>query len=367
MKKKIITIVLALALVMTSGVTVSATAGSSVDTEQVQAEKTAEIVEDVVGTKNVVSSMKETSDEYIAKTGEDEITIPKDGDEKAKIVSDDSIIAMGLPDIVEGSIGVVTDDGAVVYEGKYNTSLSVQALYERKDGVIFTGTRASIIIESANSPKSYSFDYYLPKGARLIKAEDYYNKIARYAEKTVANRQLEHGSVFVVDENDNIIAVIEPAWAEDANGNSVETSYGIMGNTLIQYVEFDKNAVFPIVADPSTRPDRYIYDDLTKAEDKIIYKNYAGLSDDSFWDGLSTLTSIVAGFLKDPAFGTAWTVSVFMSNRYYSNNKTLWGKMYNGFDSEKYKYLRIKTTYRWHPGHQSYYQYGDLSYKYIKK
>ncbi|XRG78987.1 hypothetical protein V5E38_01290 [Rossellomorea sp. GAMAL-10_SWC] len=50
---------------------------------------------------------------------------------------------------------------------------------------------------------------------------------------------------------DNIIqSVFSPAWAKDANGNSVPTKYTVDGNTLIQTVEFNENSVFPIIADP---------------------------------------------------------------------------------------------------------------------
>lgn len=60
-----------------------------------------------------------------------------------------------------------------------------------------------------------------------------------------------------IDEEDGeetveVMGVIAPAWAKDANGNSVNTSYIINGNTLTQSVEFDENSAFPIVADPTT-------------------------------------------------------------------------------------------------------------------
>lgn len=70
------------------------------------------------------------------------------------------------------------------------------------------------------------------------------------------------GYINIIDE-DNIITdengenaepeklgIIEPAWAEDANGKSVNTHYGIDGNTLTQIVEFDEENTFPVVADP---------------------------------------------------------------------------------------------------------------------
>lgn len=51
--------------------------------------------------------------------------------------------------------------------------------------------------------------------------------------------------------------MIEPAWAVDANGDSVETSYSVDGSQLTQHIN-GNGAAYPIVADPYLR---YIYND----------------------------------------------------------------------------------------------------------
>lgn len=48
-----------------------------------------------------------------------------------------------------------------------------------------------------------------------------------------------------------IVSLIEPAWARDARGASVETRYRIDGSTLVQVVDH-RGAAYPVVADPKT-------------------------------------------------------------------------------------------------------------------
>ncbi|MFC9467274.1 hypothetical protein [Streptomyces coelicoflavus] len=40
-------------------------------------------------------------------------------------------------------------------------------------------------------------------------------------------------------------------WAKDAAGNDVPTAYKVVGDKLVQHVDFDANSAFPIVIDPS--------------------------------------------------------------------------------------------------------------------
>jgi hypothetical protein len=65
-------------------------------------------------------------------------------------------------------------------------------------------------------------------------------------------RPLDDGYVGVFDaETGEPVALIEPAWAKDANGAAVPTRYEIDGSTLTQVVDVDQNTAFPVVADPS--------------------------------------------------------------------------------------------------------------------
>ncbi|WFR67507.1 hypothetical protein P9139_02870 [Curtobacterium flaccumfaciens] len=50
---------------------------------------------------------------------------------------------------------------------------------------------------------------------------------------------------------DDIVGALDPAWALDANGASLETTYRWDGSTLIQDVQVPADATFPVVADPA--------------------------------------------------------------------------------------------------------------------
>ncbi len=76
-------------------------------------------------------------------------------------------------------------------------------------------------------------------------------------------QKMQKKDIYIVDKNNmyidtetgkellDIVAVIEPAWAKDANGKKIETSYKVNGNVLIQTVYFNDDSVFPVVADPT--------------------------------------------------------------------------------------------------------------------
>ncbi|WIE61421.1 hypothetical protein DEI97_017010 [Curtobacterium sp. MCLR17_032] len=50
---------------------------------------------------------------------------------------------------------------------------------------------------------------------------------------------------------DDIVGALDPAWAVDADGTSLETGYRWDGSTLVQDVQVPDDAAFPVVADPA--------------------------------------------------------------------------------------------------------------------
>lgn len=81
-----------------------------------------------------------------------------------------------------------------------------------------------------NAEDAAVFDVDLPPGAHLTKMGD---------------------SVLIAGK-DQLLGAIDAPWAIDAKGKSLETSYLIKGNRLIQEVD-TAAAAFPVVADPSFR------------------------------------------------------------------------------------------------------------------
>ena len=92
------------------------------------------------------------------------------------------------------------------------------------------GVQTLIEIPSASAPTEYQFPISLPTGFRLEMQAD--------------------GSVFVIDNDDVPVALVDVPWARDADGNSVKTAFRIVGSTIYQTVDTSEVTAFPVVADP---------------------------------------------------------------------------------------------------------------------
>ena len=87
-----------------------------------------------------------------------------------------------------------------------------------------------VIIKDASAPTEFGFD-------------------VTFADQDVTLEQLEDGVVSVTSETGEVLNYFLPAWALDANGVPVETSYSVEGTTLVQHVAHE-GAAYPVVADP---------------------------------------------------------------------------------------------------------------------
>lgn len=117
-------------------------------------------------------------------------------------------------------------DGARVFDGSGSDNLVlVQPVAD--------GARAMIQISGSDAPSTYRFP--IAGATRLALESD--------------------GSVDVYDGSSEDVdvpaATIAPAWAKDASGNDVATSYAIDAATLVQSVAFDDATAFPVTADPT--------------------------------------------------------------------------------------------------------------------
>lgn len=271
MKRKVICIITVVMLL--SGTTFSYAelkANASDENTQVaeeleNASDVADYVERIVGTDNLNDNLEEGNDCYQTNEGVD-VKIPKYGDDEIAIETLESEILMGLPDEVKDGEGVLTDSGTIVYlSGSEDASVSVQVLSEEQYGETFDAVRTMVIIENPNAPKEYSFDFTLEDGYTLIQDYDYEDEYDEW----------DCGAVYIVNENNEVISTIDPAWAIDANGNDVDTYYEIKGNTLMQIVSFDKKTAFPIIADPTAHPTKYTHYYTNYYElKKVVGKGY---------------------------------------------------------------------------------------------
>ena len=197
-------------------------------------------IEKITGTSEINADIYEIEEDKIIVDGTDAIIeIPYDADEELTIDDgEDRKVSMNLPAEVMDTEGILSDDGTVLYNCDESLSIGVQAIKEESD-IASEGVRTLINIENNSAPKEYSFEYDLNEGERLVSS------------KELLGDDYDTGEVFVVDAKNNILNIIDAPWAEDANGNNIETYYKIDGQTLTQVIEFNEDTAFLVVADPS--------------------------------------------------------------------------------------------------------------------
>lgn len=155
-----------------------------------------------------------------------DVTVPTDPSDPITLESrSGTSISIDLPFANAASDATVVADGVVAYD---NNNGSTTAPVVKDDGSV----QLTTIIDSAAAPTTYAYPVGVPAGGSLV-------------------LDPKDGIVSVLDADGSWIAGIAPAWAKDANGVSLETSYSISGNTLVQTVATGGDGVaFPVVADP---------------------------------------------------------------------------------------------------------------------
>ncbi|MET9498147.1 DNRLRE domain-containing protein [Streptomyces sp. NPDC006552] len=181
-----------------------------------------------------VTAATSSDDTYasIAATEENTVRVPWDGQNKPVDVENEQMpTKLTVPGATSKGTRV---GGNVVYTSSGAVDTVVQPTV---DG----GSRTLTIIKNGSAPHDYETGYTIPAGMKAVVHE-------------------EDGSVSLYSEGDEDTSKAptkEPAgffeapWAKDANGKDVPTSYKVVGNKLVQHVEFDSNSAFPIVIDPS--------------------------------------------------------------------------------------------------------------------
>lgn len=128
----------------------------------------------------------------------------------------------------KGSKATKEKKGVVGYESKDNFTNIVEPTKE--------GVRLLTVIENKNAPERYEYKLDIKGG--YVLAESF----GENGKKGIA--------VLKADQSD-LIAMIDTAWAKDANGKDIETYYEIKGNTIVQIVKHKvKGTVYPVSADP---------------------------------------------------------------------------------------------------------------------
>lgn len=142
----------------------------------------------------------------------------------------DPVLEIPLPDAVDLDAGVESSDGVMVFAGRGDSpDVTVE--------VLPSGARITTVINSHTADRS--FEYALPNGVTAELRSD--GRIELTEQVEVDNGKAE---IF------KIVGYVEPAWAIDAAGRDVPTSYETEDGVLTQHVQTDSATTYPVVADP---------------------------------------------------------------------------------------------------------------------
>ncbi|QNA75380.1 hypothetical protein C8250_028945 [Streptomyces sp. So13.3] len=153
------------------------------------------------------------------------LDIPKDAADPVSIgIGNGPKVSIELPNTESAGPARTVAPGTVVYPSTGGAANAVQAT---EDG----GVRMMTVIDSASAPTDYAYKMSVPGGSHVEITAD--------------------GAAAVLDQDGQLITAVDPAWAKDANGTAVKTSFSTDGTTLTQHVDHAVPGVaYPVVADP---------------------------------------------------------------------------------------------------------------------
>lgn len=141
-------------------------------------------------------------------------------------------LAIGLPTEIPAAVPTLASDGTIVYlGGAGSANLTIEPL---ADGVRL----ATVLTDDSQSTR---YTYAMDDNVHPEPQAD-----GSIALRWIEEIEAEEGTVSV----EAVIGSFSPAWAIDAHGNEVETSYEIDDNRITQLIEPDADTTYPIVADP---------------------------------------------------------------------------------------------------------------------
>ena len=145
-----------------------------------------------------------------------------------------------------------------------------------------------------SAPTSYSYKLTLPTGYKLV---------SRDVGPLKGSIALTTASGSTPIDQTNTIGFINPAWAVDANGKAVPTSYSVSGLTVTQTVNTASVKAWPVVADPTVSFGWVVYIHFFHAEVGAIV--WTG-----FFTGLVTALGIACTKVPVPWVAAACAVFV---------------------------------------------------------
>lgn len=151
----------------------------------------------------------------------------------------DTPLALEATALASGGTLTVTVDESVVAVAQASSATSEFLSSSSDDDVSYvaetggsTGGSVYSVINSAQAQTSFAYNFSTDGAAISLSLDE------------------ATGVVTVLNADGGVENVVLPAWARDAAGNDVETSYRVDGSVLTQEVRLTGTESFPVVADP---------------------------------------------------------------------------------------------------------------------
>lgn len=235
----------------------------------------------------------------VASTSDDVVTSTLAALDAHGLLTDSTVDARsaGSPGIGNPSSGSVSPDGLFVESGN-GKSVGIHPL-ARTAGTVAANGRVSIFDAHP------SFSYAVTGGGtaanagyaviRDASAPSTY-KYTVTVNGDPATLVLSERGVLVQDVDGETVNIIGSAWAKDADGVSVPTSYTVEGNVLTQHVNHS-GAAYPVVADPSLQCDWVFCTVMYNKSETQIIAAWGGTAATLITAGCTALGGPIAGLV----------------------------------------------------------------------
>jgi hypothetical protein len=176
-----------------------------------------------------VSSAQLDSAGLSASAGTAQVKLPSSAGDAITLTSSQGVLKVGLPITDAAASGTRAGTGTLVYQDKaMNLDVAAQ--------IVADGARALVVLNSSQSPQSFTFPLSLPAGVSAVEdGEGGFDLVRAGGPAGAAGFS---------------VGSIAAPWAKDATGQAVPTRYSLNGSELVQTVQPGSNVQYPIVADP---------------------------------------------------------------------------------------------------------------------
>ena len=267
--------------------------------DEVDVVTTVEAVSEVVGTTDVEFGGT-TGSSFTAVTEAGEVVAPPTA--AGNLVLGD--LAVALPG-EQSSRGIESDRTIVYPQIHEDTDLAVN--------VTDAGFQMFAVLNSENADTTVEFGMDVSGANQTIQLADDGSAVISATYHDPAS-----GTDLSVE-----IASIDKPWAVDAEGNSIDTEYSVVGSTLVQTINTDATTEYPVVADPKVHFScGYVTCTIrfNRSATRDI-RDGSGIA-----GGASTMTAAICGALSAGTCvvvagviaGYLWTQQTF-AGRYYEN------------------------------------------------